>query len=156
MNESKMSNNPSTSRAPASEPAPATRAAQETPVNALTERVGEVASSSLEQAQHLGTVAKERFFRGADERRESAARGLDDLARKIDGLANEAGGSPDDLQRRLAGSAARAVRSVSRTLSESSAQELIEAAGKKIKERPGIFLAGCVAVGFLGARLLRR
>jgi hypothetical protein len=124
--------------------------------NEIAARAGELATQSIEHAQRLGTAARERLLRGADERKDSLARGLDGLAKNIDEIGERAGGEPEDLQRRAVDRAAQAVRSVSRALSERSAEELIDEAGRQIRQRPGVFLAGCVALGFLGARLLRR
>ena len=90
----------------------------------------------------------------ADDKKAKVARKLEDFAESMD----ELGTNPqaDPLQQKVVGGAARAMRSVSRALDENSTEELIASAGRAIRQRPGLFLAGCVALGFIGGRLLRR
>ncbi len=126
------------------------------PQNEIAVRAGEIASQTVEHAQRLGTAARERLLRTADEKKDSLARGLESLAGNIDELGNRVGGGAEDLQRRAVDGAAGAVRGLSRALDGRSTEELIDEAGRQIRQRPGLFLAGCVALGFLGARLLRR
>ena len=123
-------------------------------VNQLVSRAGDLASQTLEQAQRLGSSAKERLVQEADDKKAKVARKLEDFAESMD----ELGTNPqaDPLQQKVVGGAARAMRSVSRALDENSTEELIASAGRAIRRRPGLFLAGCVALGFLGGRMLRR
>jgi hypothetical protein len=137
--------------------APAEAGKPDAPIeNEIASRASEIASDTVEHAQRLGSAARERILRTADEQKQSLAEGLEGLARNIDDVGGRAGGDLEDLQRRAAGGAARALRSVSRALSERSAEELLDEAGRQIRRRPGLFIASCVALGFLGARLLRR
>jgi hypothetical protein len=121
-------------------------------VNQIVSRAGELAGQTVEQAQRLGATARERLVQEADDKKGRVARRLGQLADDVEGL----GGSDDDLQKRLVGGAAQAMRRVSRTLEERSTEELLASAGRSIRRHPGLLLAGCVALGFLGGRLLKR
>ncbi len=165
MDENRISRRTRTNRATEEKQAPPTPTMNEAEANQgggegkendITARAGEIASETVEQAQRLGATARERLYRGADERKQTLVRGLDQLAHNIDELGVKSEEEAGDLPVRIAGSAADALRRVSRSLSSQSTEELIDAAGRKIRERPGMFLVGCVALGYLGARLLRR
>lgn len=123
--------------------------------NPLTDRVGEVASQGLQQAKDLGATTRVRVLREVDQRKDALAQRLEKLAGSIDDVALRTG-LQDDLQTHVVDRAARTVRNVSQALSTHTTSELFTAAGQKVRERPGLFLAGCLAMGFLGARLLRR
>jgi hypothetical protein len=125
--------------------------------NQILSRAGDLASQTVEQARSLGASARERLLHEADDKKGRLARTLDELAGNVEsGKLPEVGGEIDELQRKLTGGAARAMRSVSRKLEEQSTEELIASAGRAIRQRPGLFLAGCLAIGFLGGRMLRR
>jgi hypothetical protein len=126
------------------------------PPDELAEKAAELASSGVDEAKRLTSATKERVLRQADEKKGMIADKLEELARNIDEVGAKGGGDEEDLSRRLAESAARTVRSVERTLNERSTEELLAAAGRELRQRPGLLMAGCFALGFLGARLLRR
>jgi hypothetical protein len=134
--------------------APAGAEADQTP-NEITSRAREIAHGGLEQAKRLSSATRERVFRTADERKGQLSDKLDELARNIDELGEKAG-AQGELPRKLVGGASRALRSVQHTLDNRSTEELIDEVGRQIRRRPGMFLASCLAVGFIGARLLRK
>jgi hypothetical protein len=126
-----------------------------TPANELTARAGDLAHRGLEEARRLSSTTRERMYRTADEKKGALTGKLDELARNIDELGQKSGGE-DELPRRVADSASRALRNVQHALDNRSTQELIEEAGRQIRQRPGLFLGSCLAVGVIAARLLRR
>jgi vacuolar-type H+-ATPase subunit E/Vma4 len=121
----------------------------------LKARAGDVVSHAVDEAKRIGSTTRERFLRGADEKKRTLADRLDEYARKVEEKGT-VGGDEGGIERQLMDTAAQTMRSVSRTLSGRSTEEMIDLAGRKIRERPGLFLAGCVALGFIGARILRR
>jgi hypothetical protein len=125
------------------------------PQNDLKARAGGVMSSAVDEAKRLTSTTRERLMRNADEKKQTVAERLDDYARRVEENVNR-GGDEEGLERQVMDAAAQTLRSVARSLSDHSTEEMIDIAGRKIRERPGLFLAGCVALGFLGARLLRR
>ena len=125
--------------------------------NQIISRAGDLASKTFEQAKSLSSSARERLVSEADDKKGKLARKLEEMAQNVETGAMPAVGSEvDELQRKLTGGAAKVMRSVSRKLEEQTTEELISSAGKMIRERPGLFLAGCLAIGFLGGRMLRR
>lgn len=123
--------------------------------NEIASRAGDIARSGLEQAKRLTSSTRERVLRAADEKKGLLTDKLDELARNVGELGEKAG-DEGELPRRLVDGASRALRSVQRTLDGRSTAELIDEAGRQIRRRPGWFLASCLALGFVGARLLRK
>lgn len=158
MNDDKMQSGlgttgPNPGTMPRSTP-PVTGEADMTP-NELTARAGDLAQQGMEQARRLTSTTRDRVFRAADEKKGLLTGKLDELARNVDELGQKAG-DEGELPRTLVDGASRALRNVQHALDTRSTQELIDEAGRQIRQRPGLFLASCLAVGFIGARLLRR
>lgn len=125
------------------------------PQDELASRARDLAHGGMEQARRLTSSTRERVFKTADEKKGLLTGKLDELARNIDELGQKAGGE-DELPRKLVDGASRALRNVQHALDTRSTEELIDEAGRQIRQRPGLFLASCFAVGFIGARLLRK
>lgn len=125
------------------------------PRDELGSRARDLAHGGMEQARRLTSTTRERVLRTADEKKGQLSGKLDELARGIDELGHKAGGE-DELPRKLVDSASRALRNVQSAIDNRSTEELIDEAGRQIRRRPGLFLASCFAVGFIGARLLRK
>jgi hypothetical protein len=105
---------------------------------------GTASSSPLrERARRLGEAARERALSTADERKHRVAGQVDDLASRLEGSG--------DLGARLSGWLRRAQHA----MEDHSAEDLVRMAERQVKAHPAAFLAGCLALGFLGARLVR-
>lgn len=91
----------------------------------------------------------------ADEFRESAAHKADTLADSVDAAAREL--SHDDIghMSEYVSDLADQLRHVSGTLREKSGDELLRDVGKLAREKPAVFLAGAVAIGFGLGRFAR-
>ncbi len=113
-------------------------------------------SSALEegkqQVRRLGDAVRERALKTGEQRREQLSQQLGRLAQRLEELAAPDGGEGVPYARR----AAEMVRRVEGTVGDHSAEELLGMAEDRIRERPGLFLAGCFALGFGVARLLRK
>ena len=121
----------------------------------ITAQAGAIASRGLEQAEELTATTRARLLRTADQKKSALRDKLDGLAETMDDVASRRSGE-DELSARVTTKASDIVRRVSRTLSESSTEELIQSLGRKVREEPIWFLAGCLTAGFIGARLLRK
>ncbi len=112
-------------------------------------------SEVADKAKHLGSQAKEQLVHKADERKGMLVEHVDSLAGVFDRMSRNLGDDTPELERKLVGQGAELARKLSSQLRDRSASELFDAASRQIHERPGIFVAGCLALGFLGARILR-
>lgn len=110
---------------------------------------------SHRSAEELRKQATAEAGARADELRESTARKADSIAASIDAAAREL--SRDDVGH-MSGYVAELadqLRKVSGTLREKSGDELLREVGQLARERPAVFLAGAVAVGFGLGRFAR-
>jgi hypothetical protein len=105
-----------------------------------------------EEARHLSEAVRDRAFKTGDERRQQLASEAGRIAERLEELAARDGGEPLVYAQR----AADFVRRLENTLQAHSTEELLHLAEDRIRRRPGLFLAGCFAVGFGAARLLRK
>jgi hypothetical protein len=105
-----------------------------------------------DRAHRVVGKARERAYYMADERKGDLAERLDSFA---DELAKVGGGAGGEQVDKLAGKAADVIRRASSTLREHTSEELFERVEREVRARPGIVIAGCIALGFLGARLLK-
>ena len=90
-----------------------------------------------------------------DELRESTAHKADTLANSVDAAAREL--SRDDIghMSEYVSDIADQLRHVSGTLREKSGDELLRDVGRLAREKPAVFLAGAVAIGFGLGRFAR-
>jgi len=113
------------------------------------------ASTSERASERYGRAARSRLMKNADRRKGYLASEIENFAGTLDNVAGNLDERGLGSQSRYASSAASAVRSVSRTLREKSSEDLAYAARRQFEARPGVFLAGLFALGFLGARFLK-
>jgi len=109
-----------------------------------------------EQAQRLGDAVKHRAFATSDAKKSFLADQVGAFVDKMEGIARPAEGSESGLQDQVVERGTAMLRRLHRTLDENSTEELIRKAEQQMKARPGLFIAGCLALGFLGARLVRK
>src|SRR5436305_258022 len=110
----------------------------------------ELLEASRAQAGRIGASLREKALSSADSKKGTLVSGLDELAEKLDGSGS------DELTGQLAHVAVDAARKAARVLESSSTEELLERGAIEIRARPALFIAGCLGLGFLGARLLRK
>jgi hypothetical protein len=99
-----------------------------------------------EQVRRLGEAMRDRALKAGEQRREKLAGQVGRVAERLEDLGDE------QWSRR----AAKMVRRLEDSLERNSAEDLLHIAEQRIRERPGLFLAGCFALGFGAARLLRK
>lgn len=109
-----------------------------------------------EQARRLTDAVKERAISTGEERKGQLSEQVGTWVNKLDEMAKPAREGEAGLQEQLVGRGVDLLRRIQRTLDENSTEELIAKAGQQIKARPGLFMAGCLALGFIGARLVRK
>jgi len=109
-----------------------------------------------EQARRLGDAVKQRAIATSEAKKTFLADQVGALVEKLEGIAKPAEGSEAGLQEQVVGRGAALLHRLHSTLDENSTEDLIKKAEQQMKARPGLFIAGCLALGFLGARLVRR
>jgi len=109
-----------------------------------------------EQARRLGDAVKQRAIATSDAKKTVLADQVGELVDKIEGIAKPGEGSEPGLQEQLVERGAELLRKLKSTLDQNSTEELIEKAEQQMRARPGLVIAGCLALGFVGARLVRK
>lgn len=102
-----------------------------------------------ENVRRMGSAARRRLISEADSRRTSVADRIDRLAGSLE---NNPSSGPEG---RFLNATARVARNASSTIRNRSSEELLDDLEQGFRNRPGAFLAGCLALGFIGGRLFR-
>jgi len=112
-------------------------------------------SSTQRSAEDLRKQATAEAGARADELRESTAHKADTLADSVEAAAREL--SNDDIghMSEYVSDLAEQLRNVSGTLRDKSGDELLHDVGRLAREKPAVFLAGAVAIGFGLGRFAR-
>ncbi|MDY7229048.1 hypothetical protein [Hyalangium rubrum] len=111
-----------------------------------------IAQAGKEQVKRLGGVTRERVYHQVDDKKEEFIKSLHGIADSLQGVGKE--GNLGAVQP-LVESAVQVIHKVSDRLEKGSTEELIRDAQTQIRQRPGLFIAGCVAIGFLAGRVLK-
>jgi hypothetical protein len=104
------------------------------------------AKQGIEEAKKISNSARRRVYMRADEKKAQLFEGPGSWLEKIEGLGGK-GIVPEGVLEK--------VREVADTLRSRSTEELVDDFGMKARQRPGAFILGALAVGFIGARLLK-
>lgn len=110
---------------------------------------GRSSTHGREDVRRFGGAARRRILSEADRRRSMIADHLESFASSLD---NNPSSGPEG---QLLESAARFAHNASSTIRNRSSEELLDNLEQGFRDRPGAFLAGCLALGFIGGRLLR-
>lgn len=124
-------------------------------VHSTTTDRSPVAGEGVEQARKIGLSARQRVIRLADEKKDEWADGIENLASRLASIAKEEGDGQAKVAGGFMGDAADQLRSVSGQIRNKSADELLEDVQEGMRKRPGVVIAGALAIGFLAARMFR-
>jgi hypothetical protein len=111
-----------------------------------------IAQAGKEQVKRLGGVTRERVYQQVDGKKGEFIQSLHGLADSLQGVGKDGNLGPAQP---LVDSAVQFIHRVSDRLERGSTEELIRDAQTQIRQRPGVFIAGCVAIGFFAGRLLK-
>lgn len=114
--------------------------------------VGSVVSDATQRAGEVLRATQDELRTQAAERAKSISSTLDELASQLTSMANGAD-DPDSTVAQLARSAADQLRSQGGRLEDGGFEGLIDDARRLARNRPGVFMLGTVAAGFLAGRL---
>ncbi len=121
----------------------------------VSAKAHEFASQHSGQVKKVGGVAKDKAFKSLEGRKGTFATELDNFANTLEEVSRTLQNRGNGSQQQLVDKGARYVRQASQMLRERSTEELIDQAQTQLRERPGVAVAGALALGFLGIRLLR-
>jgi hypothetical protein len=119
------------------------------------QQAGEVAGEAMSQARMLLGQTREQVTQQGLAQQERAASGLRSLADELQGMLSGEGVQQEGLVTDLARQASERIRSAADTLENRQPSELLEEVRRFARRRPGAFLLGAAAIGFLGGRVTR-
>jgi hypothetical protein len=118
------------------------------------QQAGEVANEAMSLARQLFDQTREQLSSQGTAQQEKAASGLRTLADELTGMAS--GTSPQEgLATDLARQAAQRIQTAADFIENRQPAELLDEVRSFARRRPGAFLLGAAAIGFLGGRLTR-
>ena len=118
------------------------------------QQAGEVAGEAVNQAKMLLDQTREQVTAQGLAQQEKAASGLRELADELSGLVS-GGVQHEGLATDLARQASERVRTAADFIENRQPAELLDEVRRFARRRPGTFLLGAAAIGFLGGRLTR-
>jgi hypothetical protein len=111
-----------------------------------------IADVSKEQVKRLGGITRDRVYQQVDGRKGELVQSLHGLVDTLQGAGKNGNLGP---AQGLVDGAVQLIQRVSDRLEKGSTEELVRDAQTQIRQRPGVFIAGCVALGFFAGRLLK-
>ena len=117
------------------------------------EQVAQVAGEAKNQLGALTTQAKAQVTEQAGLQTRKAAEGARGLADQLQGLAR--GEAPEGVAMDLVKDLSQRVQSLATKLENSEPQDLLDEVRRYARNRPGMFLIGAMAAGFVGGRLVK-
>ena len=113
---------------------------------------GGIAQAGKEQVKQLGGVAKGRVYSQVDSRKGELVKGIQGLVSTLETAANAEEAA---MVRPILTSAVGMLRKTSDRLENGTTEELLADAQAQVRQRPGLFIAGCAVVGFALGRFIK-
>ncbi len=117
------------------------------------QQVEVVASEAKDHAQHLARRTKEELRAQADERATQFSNSLRDVGSQLRSLAN--GNAQEGMVADLSRDLGHRVQGFADRIDQGGFDGVIDDVRRMARRRPGMFLAGAAAAGFVAARLFR-
>jgi len=111
-----------------------------------------IAQAGKEQVRRLGGITKDKVYHQVDGKKEQLVKSLQGIVGTLESMGK--GGNLGPAQP-LLDNALGVIHRVSDRLENGSTEDLVRDAQTQIRQRPGVFIAGCVALGFLAGRFLK-
>ncbi|WP_246137044.1 MULTISPECIES: hypothetical protein [Myxococcus] len=102
--------------------------------------------------EHAAGFARDRVIERLDVQRGDLAQALEDAAR---GLEQATRRTPSPLSQHMLETGERVLRGASSRLDQHSVGELMEHAGRQVRQRPGWLISGLLGVGLIAGRVFR-
>ncbi|HEX8819947.1 MAG TPA: hypothetical protein VF794_08495 [Archangium sp.] len=104
-----------------------------------------------QQVKRFTGATRERVYHQVDDKKEDILKGLQGFVSTLENASQNA----DGLSQQVLQGAVGYLRKFSDRIENGTTEELVHEARQFVRERPAPFFAGCIAVGFLAARLLK-
>lgn len=111
-----------------------------------------MAQAGKEQVKQLGGIAKGRVISQVDSRKGELVKGLQGLVSTLESVAKN---DEAAMARPILTSAVGLLRKTSDRLENGTTEELLADAQAQVRQRPGLFIAGCAVVGFALGRFIK-
>lgn len=115
-------------------------------------KAADIAQAGKERVKELGGITRERVYEQVDGRKSELVQGLHDLTSTLEKAARDI---PSGFARQAVDSAVGFLTKTTDRIENETTAELLSDAQDRIRERPAIFVAGCVALGFFAGRFLK-
>jgi hypothetical protein len=110
-----------------------------------------ISSAGKEQVKRFTGVTRDRVYHQVDDRKEDLIKGIQGFVSTLENASQNA----DGLSQQVLQGAVGYLRKFSDRIENGTTEELVHEARQFIREKPAPFFAGCIAVGFLAARILK-
>lgn len=110
-----------------------------------------IAAQGKEQMKRVTGATRERVYHQVDSRKDDLIKGLHGFVSTLENASQNA----DGFSQQVLDGALGYIRKFSDRIENGSTEELVRDAKQFVREKPAPFFAGCVALGFLAARLLK-
>lgn len=121
----------------------------------LTGQAKEAVNQAQEQASNLVGQAKQQATTQLASQKERAASAVGVLASALHEASRQVREQDDATMAGYIDSAASQLETLADTLGQQDIGQILDSAGRYARRQPAVFLAGAVALGFLGARFLK-
>jgi hypothetical protein len=108
-------------------------------------------AAGKEQVKRITGVTRDRVYHQVDDKKDDLLKGLQSFVSTLENASQNA----DGLSQQVLQGAVGYIRKFSDRIENGTTEELVREARVFVRERPAPFFAGCIAVGFLAARLLK-
>lgn len=111
-----------------------------------------IAQAGKEQVKRLSGITKDKVYHQVDGKKEQLVKSLHGIVGTLESM-----GKDKNLgaAQPLVDNALQVIHRVSDRLENGSTEDLVREAQTQIRQRPGVFIAGCVALGFFAGRFLK-
>jgi hypothetical protein len=110
-----------------------------------------IAAQGKEQVKRFTGVTRDRVYHQVDSRKDDLIKGLQGFVSTLENASQNA----DGFSQQVLHGAVGYIRKFSDRIENGSTEELMQDARQFIREKPAPFFAGCIALGFLAARILK-
>jgi hypothetical protein len=110
-----------------------------------------ISSAGKEQVKRFTGVTRDRVYHQVDDKKEDILKSIQGFVSTLENASQNA----DGLSQQVLQGAVGYIRKFSDRIENGTTEELVHEARQFIREKPAPFFAGCIAVGFLAARLLK-